>query len=459
MSRWRLQPTAALRGALWITLIALLATGLALTVQYVQTARLLDTRVQAAVDDEAAGLIERYRTEGPVAVAQGVARAVDRPRVTDFIYLMTDSEGRPIAGNLARWPGEIDRTGYRSFDTQIATASGTLVERRVAARAIRLGDDFRLLVGSLSDDRRLLRDRYVAALVWSLLATGVIGLLAGFWYSRRGLAFLDAASVAGKRFRAGHLGERLPVSGRGDEYDRLAATLNQGFDEIERLVDTLRTATDALAHDLKTPLTRIRARVELAALRGDADDVSTDLRADLDALLRTIDDTLRLAQAEATLASAFSQLDFAAIVRDAGEVFEPVAQARGIGLTIDAAATTIVGARSLLGQLVINLIDNAIKYTPEGGAVAVRLSSGAQGPRLTVTDTGPGIPADQRDRVLARFVRLDRSRSTEGSGLGLSIVAVAARIHGAALSLSDNAPGLIVTVDFAASAKHPAPAP
>ncbi|RZL72800.1 MAG: hypothetical protein EOP66_13310, partial [Sphingomonas sp.] len=167
--RW--PSTAALRGALWITLIALIATGIALSVQYVQTVRLLDARAQAAVDDETAGLIERYQSEGPFAVAQSVSRAVGRPRVTDFIYLMTDASGQPVAGNLTKWPSEIDRTGYRSFDTQVATTRGTVIERQVAARTVLLGNDYRLLVGSLSDDRRLLRDRYISALAWSLTAT------------------------------------------------------------------------------------------------------------------------------------------------------------------------------------------------------------------------------------------------------------------------------------------------
>ena len=444
--RW--PSTAALRGALWITMIALLATGTALTVQYVQTVRLLDARAQAAVDDETAGLIERYRAEGPFAVAQAVSRAVGRPRVTDFIYVMTDISGEPIAGNLARWPDEIDHTGYRTFDTQITTARGNVIERQVAARAVMLGGDYRLLVGSLSDDRRLLHDRYVAALAWSLLATGVIGLLFGFWYSRRGLAFLNAASAAGDRFQAGHLDERLPVTGRGDEYDRLAATLNTSFAEIERLVDSLRTATDALAHDLKTPLTRIRSRIDLATLSGDASGVSPDMRNDLDALLRTIDDALRLARTEATMASEFAPLDLAAIVREAGELFEPVADDRGLTLRVETVPAIVNGVRSLLGQLVTNLLDNAIKYTPRGGRVTVTLTRDERGLWLKVADTGPGIPADQRERALARFVRLDPSRNAEGSGLGLSIALAAARVHGADLTLGDNRPGLEVAVVF-----------
>lgn len=442
--------TAALRGALWITLIALTTTGLALTVQYIQTVRLLDNRAQASVDDEVAGLIERYRRGGPFAVAQAVARAVNRPRVTDFVYLMTEIEGTPVAGNLARWPDEIDRTGYRSFDTQVVGTRGSVVERQVDARAILLGGRHRLLVGSLSDYRQALRERYIAALFWSFLVTGAIGLLLGFWYSRRGLAFLEAASAAGDRFRAGHLDERLPVSGRGDEYDRLAKTLNHSFAEVERLVDSLRAATDALAHDLKTPLTRMRARIELAAIEGSegGSGFPNEFRSDLDALLRLIDDTLRLARAEATVASGFERVDLAAIVREAGELFEPVADDRGIRLTINAAPSSVTGARALLAQLVTNLLDNAVKFTPGGGTVTVDLSRDPRGILLTVRDSGPGIPPEHRDRARERFVRLDDSRSTPGSGLGLSIAAAAVRVHDATLSFDDARPGLIVSVLF-----------
>jgi len=224
--------------------------------------------------------------------------------------------------------------------------------------------------------------------------------------------------------------------------------LNTSFTEIERLVDSLRTATDALAHDLKTPLTRIRSRIELSASSDDPTDVASDIRSDLDALLRTIDDTLRLARAETTMASEFTPVDFAAIVREAGELFEPVADDRGVALTVETVPAAICGVRSLLGQLVTNLLDNAIKYTPPGGRVIVRLARGHTGLWLTVADTGPGIAADQREQALARFVRLDPSRHAEGSGLGLSIAVTAARVHGGTLTLEDNAPGLKVVVSL-----------
>lgn len=450
--RRHLPRTAALRGALWITLIALLTTGMALTVQYVQTTRLLNERVHALVDDEASALIQRYRAEGVAGVANAIQQQQQVPRVHEFFYLLALPDGRPLVGNLAGWPQEISEPGYHSFATEVVNTRGVSSERSVEARAIELESGFRLLVGNFADERSILRERYWEAMFWSLLATGVLGLLLGLWYSRRGLKFVDAVSDAGQRFLLGRLDERLPVSARQDEYDRLAITINQCFDEVERLVGSLRATTDGVAHDLKTPLTRIRARLELAELAGtqsgDAEEVLADVRRDLDALLNLIENVLGLARVEALGATAFEPLALDGIASEAVELFEPVAQQKGVALVARIDPVTVSGSRSLLAQMVANLLDNAVKFAPDGGEVRVVLEQDGNGARLTVSDNGPGIPAGQREQVLARFARLDASRSLPGSGLGLSIVAASARVHRAELRLLDNDPGLHVILDF-----------
>ena len=450
--RSRLFPSAALRGALWITLIALLTTSVALTVQYVQTARLIEARTHALVDDEAAGLIARFRAEGLEGVARAIQREGEVPRLNDFFYLLATPAGRPIVGNLLDWPDEIDRPGYHRFRTEVVSTRAALRERSVEARALVLPGGFRLLVGTLSDERMVLRDRYLSALLWSLLATGLLGLALGFWYSRRGLAFVRAASKVGERFLRGKLEERLPVTGREDEYDRLARTINRSFEEVERLVGSLRAATEGLAHDLKTPITRIRARVELAELeRADGErlhEVLAECRQDLEAMLRHIDDALSLARAEATVAESFQPVRLDQIASEAVELFEPVAEERDVHLVSRIAPVTLHGSRSLLAQMITNLIDNAIKYTPAGGRVSIDLEGTRSGVRLTVGDTGPGIPEAERERATHRFARLDSSRAEPGSGIGLSIVAAAARVHRAELSFADNHPGLKVEIHF-----------
>lgn len=447
----RLLHSAALRGALWITLIALLTTGVALTVQYVQTTRLLEERIHALVDDEAASLVARYRAEGVEGVARAIRREQDVPRINEFFYLLAAPDGRPLIGNLIGWPEEIDKPGYHRFVTQVAGAGAPQRERSVEARAILLPEGFRLLVGNLSDQRAVLRERYLQALVWSLLATGILGLSLGFWYSRRGLAFVDAASNAGERFLRGGLEERLPVSGRDDEYDRLAQTINRTFEEMEGLIGSLRVATEGLAHDLKTPLTRIRARLELAELEEEADagrlrETMAESREDLASVLQLIEDILGLARAEAAAAANFVPVSLDQIVSEVVELYEPVADAKGVKLTARIRPAPLEGARSLLAQMASNLVDNAIKYSPVGGVVGVELERAADGIRLCVRDGGPGIPESQREQAMGRFARLDSSRHEPGSGLGLSIVGAAVRAHRATMTLDDNHPGLTVQI-------------
>jgi len=444
--------SAALRGAIWITLIALATTGFALTVQFAQTMRLLEQRNHALVDDEAASLLSRYRAAG----LQGVARAVQQeggaPRLNEFFYLLATPGGRPLAGNLVEWPREVNRPGYHRFETRVASSRAPLRERNVEARAIILPDGYRLLVGNLSDERMVLRDRYLSALVWSLLATGILGLALGFWYSRRGLFFVQAASDAGNRFLRGKLDERLPVSARRDEYDRLACTLNTTFEEIERLIGSLRAATEGLAHDLRTPITRIRARLELAEMQqADAEQlhaVMAESREDLDAILRLIEDILELARAEAIAEAGFAPLRLDAIVAEAVELYEPLAEERGLRLQMHTAPAQLSGSRSLLARMVTNLLDNAIKYSPQGGRILVAVEATEQSVVLSVADEGPGVPEAQREKVLHRFARLDPSRSQPGSGIGLSIVAAAVRAHRAELELQENNPGLRVVIRF-----------
>lgn len=447
----RLLHSVALRGALWITLIAVLATSVALTVQYFQTTRLLEERIHALVDDEAASLVARYRAEGIEGVARAIRREQQVPRINEFFYLLATRDGRPLVGNLIGWPDEIDQPGYHRFVTPVAGAGAPQRERSVEARAIVLPEGFRLLVGNLSDQRAVLRERYLQALVWSLLATGILGLTLGFWHSRRGLFFVDAASGAGNRFLRGALEERLPVSGHDDEYDRLAQTINRTFEEIEGLIGTLRVATEGLAHDLKTPLTRIRARLELAEIEDEADagrlrEVMSESREDLAAILQLIEDILNLARAEAIAATNLAPVALDEIVAEVIELYEPVAEEKGVKLEARLSPATINGARSLLAQMASNLVDNAIKYSPMGGSVDVDLERAADGIRLRVRDRGPGIPESQREQAMVRFARLDSSRPEPGSGLGLSIVAAAVRTHRATIKLDDNRPGLTVEI-------------
>jgi signal transduction histidine kinase len=279
----------------------------------------------------------------------------------------------------------------------------------------------------------------------SVLATAVLGLSLGWLVSRRGVRVVRAAADTGDRFLSGHLDERLKVSPRDDEFDRLAEVFNACLDEIERMVRSLRAATDGLAHDLKTPLTRIKARLELAALRGPeapTQDILADTARDLDALLSLVNGLLVLARADATTADSFVALDLAAVAQEAYDLYAPLAEDAGQHLVLQVSPAPARGVSSLLLHATANLIDNAIKHGSLDGQIVVATGLDGAVSRLTVGDRGPGIAPEARERAVQRFSRVDESRSTPGSGLGLSLVATVARVHRGQLVLADNRPGL-----------------
>lgn len=445
---------AAFRGALWVTLAALVATVTALTLQYVRTISLLDTEAQHMVGAEITGLVDRYNAGGLSELTRFVDARARRDEPRDFVFAVADPRFKVIAGDLSSWPRDMRRFGWSRSTVPLKSGRRT-VEHDIEAQVVRLGDNCRLLVGHLASGRARLRARFIETLFWSIGLTALIGLGLGWLISRRALSFVGRVSDTGERFLAGGLDERLPTTGRGDEYDRLAETVNACFSEVERMVASLRAATDGLAHDLKTPITRIKARIELATIR-DAPidpDLLLETTHDLDALLKLINDLLGLARTEALTSEAFEQVDLAAIAIEAVHLYEPVAESEGRQLVGHAQPAVVDGVRPLLMQAVVNLLDNALKY---GGASAnVGVSTETRDGRviLSVTDDGPGIDQDDYERALARLTRLDSSRTTPGSGLGLSIVSAVARAHGGTLSLHDNRPGLKVVMDLPAFAR------
>jgi signal transduction histidine kinase len=444
----------AFRGALWITLIALLTSGVALSLQYLQTSRAIDEQMRQLLDDETVRLSDTYRRGGILNVAAALRREQELPQFHDFFYVLADADGAVLVGDITRWPDEVASTGFHSFRISRMRASGEVDFVPVETRTVLLDDRYRLLVGRLAEDRAEAWWRYLRAMLLSFLVTGLLGLVLGWWFSRRGIAFVERVSMSASRFLRGRLEERIPVSPRGDEFDRLAETVNACFSEIERVLRSLRAATDGMAHDLKTPLTRIRARLELIEMRdASADELREAVaasRADLDVLLRIVDDVLMLARAEGASAETFTEVDLAEIVAEVLELYEPVAAEREIGFKARTEPTVVRGSRTLIGQLVANLLDNAIKYSPEGQTVTLSIAPGKDGAELCIADRGPGIPAAEREHVLARFVRLDESRSLPGVGLGLSIVSAVARVHRARLLLEDYKPGLRVRILFPA---------
>lgn len=430
------------RGMVWITLAVLVVTIAALTSQLFRTLDVLDVQSRHLVHAEVSAVMDRYRGGGRDALLKAIEDKRRRPESRDTIYALTDADGRMIAGNLDRWPFGAEQPGWHVFEIPEQRGSGA-VKRRIEAEVLLLEPGEKILIGHPADGRNQLRARYLETLAWSAAAATLIGLVLGWWTSRRARRFVAHAAATGERFLAGHLEERLPVTGRGDEFDRLAEMVNACFAEVERVVASLRAATDGLAHDLKTPLTRMKTRAELAVLRNapsDPEFLAATTR-DIDGLLKLINDLLALARVEALSLDTMQPIDLADIAREAIELYDPLIEGSKHQLADELAPVWVKGVRALLVQACCNLIDNALKHG--AGTITVRTLALGSDAELSVADQGPGIGEEDITRVAERLVRLDRSRSSEGSGLGLSIVAAVARAHRGALVLSDNAPGLV----------------
>jgi signal transduction histidine kinase len=421
------------------------------------TRRLITEQITTTVETEISGLREQYNQGGIRRLVIVVDLRSRRPGSS--LYLVTTATGEGLAGNVGSLePGVLDHPGWLETNyRRLEAPEGN--DHRALVEVVQLAGGFRLLVGRDLEERERLFGIIANAGQWSLALVIVLGLAGGFFVSRRVLNRIEAMTETAQTIMAGDLAGRLPVAGTGDELDRLAEHLNAMLERIEALMRGLKEVSDNIAHDLKTPLTRLRNRCE-QALRSSAgvDDYRAALEstiAESDDLIRTFDALLMIARAESGQArDNMTEFDAAEIARDVGELYEPLADEKGIALTVDAPAPAPVrGNRELVSQALANLIDNAIKYAgPAGklnGAPAeIVVKAGNDGERiaLSVADRGPGIAEADRGRVVERFVRLEQSRSEPGSGLGLSLAAAVARLHGGELKLEDNHPGLRTTI-------------
>lgn len=374
---------------------------------------------------------------------------------TDHIYALAPANATDVvAGNLPFWPTNVVATGPGRI-TFAAPRPGQEppVLNQIHAFIATLPDGLRLLVGRDVDVAEELGEWLTAAPLWLFLFGPISGMLAGWFASRQMLGRIDTINRTARVIMAGHLSTRIPVSKAGNEFDGLAATLNTMLSEIESLLKTVRRVTDDIAHDLRGPLTRVRQSLETTRTLDDSAvtrERIEDAIAELDGLLATFNAMMTIASAgSGAMRVALDTVPVAPLLRDVEELYRPLAEDRD--QRFDVVAPDDVSARAnreLLFQSVVNLVENAIKYTPKGGAVSLSARTLRGETLITVADNGPGIPLGERDRVLQPFVRLDTSRSQPGSGLGLSLVAAICKLHGARLTLSDNAPGLKVEISL-----------
>jgi len=454
----RLLETSTFRWALvYLALFGVSALAL-LGLLYVATAKVLERQTAETIQAEIAGLHEQYLSQGLGGLQEVIERRSDAQPHRASTYLLVDPLGLRIAGNLDRWPPvEPDSAGWIDFTVQVPNGD-SLERRRARAASFNLVGGYRLLVGREVEDRLQIQSLIKQAIGWGLALTLLLGLAGGFAMSRGMLGRVDEINQTTRRIMAGDLGQRIPLGGSRDEFDQLAGNLNAMLDQIERLLEGMRQVTDNVAHDLRTPLNRLRTRIEVA-LMGDLDRAESravleQTLVDAETMIGTFNALLDIARAEAgSDRAAFEPVDLTKLCQDLAELYGPLAEDKGVAFERSCPSDVKVAANQhLLAQAVANLLDNAIKYTPPGGAVRLSIENGPRGPSIAVADSGPGIPADQRARALERFVRLDATRSTSGNGLGLSLVSAVAKLHGARLLLGDNHPGLAVRLEFDAPA-------
>ena len=417
---------------------------------YWSTAGFMARQTDATIDAEISGLAERYRLTSLDGLVQSLNERLQRNPQGSFVYLLTDPTFLPIVGNMDRWPhfppGE---DGWLSFQLEQATLGGEEVHR-ARARTFVLRGEFHLLVGRDMHELTETRQLIVRTLGWGFGITMLLGVAGAAMMSRSTVRRIEAINQTSREIIQGDLSRRIPSEGSGDDFDQLTDNLNSMLDQIQLLMDGVRHVSDNIAHDLRTPLTRLRNRLEAVNVQSSPDrSAIEDAIAEADSLLSTFNALMRIARIEAGhRTSGFETLSISQLVRDVVELYEPLAHDREQNLSASIEeGLNISGDRDLLFQAVANLLDNAIKYTPEGGQVQIALSHENKQARLVVLDSGPGIPESERARVFERFVRLESSRKAPGNGLGLSLVAAVVRIHKADITLGGEA-GLEVKLSF-----------
>jgi signal transduction histidine kinase len=421
---------------------------------YWSTVSYISAQTDETIDIEILDLTERYRSAGLTGLTQLLSERLSRRPAGASVYLLTDKDLAPLVGNLDRWPLGADiKNGWLEFTLENAGGPDTS-EHQARARVFRLSGGFILLVGRDIHDLEITKRRIIATLMWGLAIMLVLGGIGSVMMGRSTLRRIEAINETSREIMSGDLSRRVPSRNTGDDFDVLADNLNNMLNQIESLMESVRRVSDNIAHDLRTPLARLRNRLEELSLDVEQSDnrretVEQALE-EADGLLNTFNALLRIARIEShDTRAGFTDIDIAALVGDVVELYEPLAEEKGLRLATGLDVRPVFkGDRDLLFQALANLLDNAIKYAPPQSEISCRLEAADDGARLVLGDNGPGIPASQRDNVFQRFFRLEQSRTTPGNGLGMSLVQAVMQLHHLRLELHDNEPGLKVVITF-----------
>jgi len=418
-----------------------------LGVIYGATGAYMSSSLDAAIDSDIAELEDSLRAGGTEALTVQVAERLRQAPLGPMYYLLEEPTGEVIAGNIPPFHG-----GEGRFDLKVPRPNSPSVA--VHAHGITLVDHEYLMVGVDAVPRREMRRFILRLFEWSSAITLVLAVAGGALMSGSLLRRIETISQTARGIMAGDFSRRIPARGTGDEFDHLVESLNAMLERNEAAMESVRRVSHDIAHDLRTPLTRLRQRLDLAQRRAQSVDewrrAAEGCISDMDAILETFGGLLRIAQIESGMpAHRFTKVDLSELLRTVVEVYQPMAEGKEQRFTADVASELRVwGDRELLTQMIANIIENAMKHSPMGESIGL-VATGLPGAMVVVvSDSGPGIPAEERGRVFRRFYRLERSRSTPGSGLGLSLVEAIAALHQVGIQLTDNRPGLRVTLRF-----------
>ena len=422
---------------------------------YWSTTTFVLSRSDSVIEAEQAMLRNIYDTSGRDDVVRAIDQHKAAARLEGGVYLLANESFAPVAGNLEEWPSALRGANkWGEFKSAGLIPKAGTDQSLFRAKWETLPDGFHLLVGRDISDLGRFADGIYAALAFTILLIFALAAVASVSVTRRTVGRIESINAISRSIMESGLGRRIPLRGTQDEWDHLAQNLNSMLERIEGLMAEVKQVTDNVAHDLRTPLTRVRGRLEKASIeRGAADhdqSLITETIADLDDVLRMFSSLTRISQVEATGQKiAFRTVNPHEIATAVGDLFDAAAESTGGRVEVIGDKSVRISAnRDLLFDALSNLVDNAIKHGRDGGVVIVSVDQKDGGAILSIADDGPGIPPDEFEHVFKRFYRLERSRSTPGNGLGLSLVAAVARLHGADVALSDNGPGLKVELRF-----------
>ncbi|MDP5216093.1 HAMP domain-containing sensor histidine kinase [Ruegeria sp. 2205SS24-7] len=443
---------ARTRLALASIALSTILTAAVLALVYVNANRTISGETRSVVTAELAGLADEYDRLGMIGLITAINRRTVNAAERDAIYLLVSANGRVLAGNISGWPQQVEPgSGWVELTLKRPNSTQT---QPVAAASIQLNRGEGLLVGRYTTEARNFDQVLLQSVGLALLASVALSLLTGWLLTRLVFSRLADITRTADEIMSGDLSRRIPLRGSDDEFERMAATLNDMLDLIENLIGNLRMTTNSIAHDLRSPLSRLRQRVELLTSKDrTAEERELDAAramGEVDHLLRVFSQLTEISRAEAGIGrEEFEPLDLKQLVHDVMEFYEPVASDKGITIAEAGSAGQVLGHRTLIAQALSNLLENALRYTPEGARIDITVAECNDHVLLSVRDGGPGVPEQDLGKLAQPFVTLDPSRTEKNAGLGLALVAAIARLHEGALSLSNANPGLKAELSFA----------